>query len=155
MLTDLEKRPLPSHPNPSMSRRVSGCSESETSSARSSIREKIDVETRLPHLRERGDGLSPVSKEDEEDCPFTDGEAHSREEESEDSISEKNIDKKGDVDQSEESGFADASESEVSEIDIDDLSDDLETEPPSPSKQEHVVRKTLKKLIPDEGEIWL
>lgn len=155
MLTDLQKRPLHSHPNPSMSRRVSGCSESETSSARSSMREKIDVETRLPHLRERGDGLSPVSKEDEEDCPFTVGEAHLREEESGDSISEKNIDKKGDVEQSEESGFADASESEVSEIDMDDLSDDLETESPLPLKQEPVVRKTLKKLIPDEGEIWL
>ncbi|PIK35853.1 putative SH3 domain-binding protein 5, partial [Apostichopus japonicus] len=193
-LAEMKEQPHQPNPIPVVSRRVSGCSDSEVSSARrSSVREDGESKSTLPELRERGDGLSPVSAMSSvEHVPvfevntMDDVDGHSKVggtdvgPSSNKSGSDNQTPLSDDKDQtnetnfehSEESGFADASSSEVSEIDVDELLEEepegetvssLEARTPSskvlgaPPAAPSMKRKTLKKLIPDmdKDEIWL
>ncbi|PIK62434.1 putative SH3 domain-binding protein 5 [Apostichopus japonicus] len=193
-LAEMKEQPHQPNPIPVVSRRVSGCSDSEVSSARrSSVREDGESKSTLPELRERGDGLSPVSAmSSEEHLPvfevntMDDVDGHSKvggtdvgpssnksESDNQTPLSDdKDQTNETNFEHSEESGFADASSSEVSEIDVDELLEEepeaetmssLEARTPSskvsgdPPGAPSMKRKTLKKLIPDmdKDEIWL
>lgn len=182
-LTEVEKQ---SDQAPGVSRHLSGCSASDLSKAVRDTKESGESdEIRLQQVRESGDGLSPTNRSSPEKhfkVDAVDG-ADGNSDEDTDVSKEKNDEEReiraalrdssmneANGEHSEESGYADASSSEVSEIDVDELFEEQDGElslsPGANSPSLSVVstpaapvmkRKPLKKLIPDmdKDEIWL